>query len=164
MARFSLIKVCLWHSLLIWFPRLSLHFFRLEFARVLSLACLTRGLGRCPREHFFSFLPSREPPSFEPKSWRTSPSPCPTGTAIQSAKSLLSVVGSLFLNQSLPLAFLADLVPSPLTAFFPARICSCSLSRMPHEGARQVPSRAFFLLSAFSRTTLIRAQKLAHLS
>ena len=50
--------------------------------------------------------------------------------------------------------FLADLVPSPFTAFSESSSLMFSLSRIPREGARQVPSRGFLppvlvLLSAF---------------
>ena len=67
---------------------------------------------------------------------------------------LLSVVGSPSLNRSLLLVFPADLVPSPFAAFSESSSLMFSLSRIPREGARQVPSRGFLppvlvLLSAF---------------
>ena len=66
-----------------------LFFLGFLFWSVLTLACLARGLDRCPRGgalmNIFHVL--REAPWPEPASWHTSLNPCPSGTAIRSAGS-----------------------------------------------------------------------------
>ena len=74
---------------------------------------------------------------------------------------LLSVVGSLFLDRSFPLAFLADLIPLPLTTFSGSGLLVFSLLHTSRGGLAGALV-SVFLLSAFSRATLVRAQKLDH--